>query len=237
MFGRNRNDDYEDYNRSQNAKYDDDYIRDTEEYRGECTHSHEQAYENYDVREECRHDHEQTYENFNSEQRPYDEMNELEKFFVSLLEDGEYFLWCGKPVKGANFSETGMGGMSGAGCMMYVIALAFLTLNPIITVILIIAASFMRNVSNLKGHRYAVTNRRVIICGGAKPCMIPLDMIGAVTFHSSPRNIGYVTFAVKPEYSKRFPRRAPITSNAFFAVNDSEKVAEILKQAKQNYSN
>ena len=34
MFGR-REEDYERYNERQNAKYDDDYIKDSEEYREE----------------------------------------------------------------------------------------------------------------------------------------------------------------------------------------------------------
>lgn len=243
MFGR-RDEDYERYNERQNAKYDDDYIKDSEEYREECSHSHEQTYRNYDrreehseYREECGHSHEQTYEDFNSEQKPYDEQNELEKFFEPQLEEGEYLLWCGEPQKNANSSETGMGCMGSSGCLLYMIAFTFLLLNPIIAVVLIIAASFMRNVSNLKGQKYAVTNNRVIIIGGSKPCALTLDLIGAVTFHSSPRNIGYVTFQIRPEYNKQYPRRASLSSNGFFAVKEPEKVAGILKQAKENYRN
>ena len=267
MFGR-REEDYEKYNQRQNAKYDDDYIRDTDEYREECTHSHEQTYRNYDrreeheeyreecthsheqtyrnydrreehkeYREECDHDHGQTYEDFNSEQRPYDERYELEKFFASNLEDGEYILWCGEPQKNADASETGLGCIGSTGCILYAIAFAFLLLSPFIAIFLIIVASFMRNTSNIKGQKYAITNRRVIICGGSKPCMLSLDYVCGVSFHSSQRNIGYVTFNVRPEYNRRNPRKPPLSSNAFYAVKEPEKVAGILKQAIENYRN
>ena len=116
MFGRKKSDDYDEYNESVNAKYDDDYIRDNKEYRDECSHSHEQTYKNYDshkeqkeYREECEHSHEQTYEDFSEELNPYDELNELEKFFEPMLDDGEHILWCGEPEKKANSSETGIG--------------------------------------------------------------------------------------------------------------------------------
>jgi len=241
MFGR-REEDYERYNERQNAKYDDDYIKDSEEYREECTHSHEQTYRNYDrreeyreYREECDHSHGQTYDDFNSELKPYDEQNELEKLFEPQLEEGEYLLWCGEPQKNANSSETGTGCMGSSSWLLYMIAFAFLMLNPIIAVVLIIAASFMRRTSNLKGQKYAITNRRVIIVGGSKPCNVPLSMIGAVTFHSSARRIGYVSFQIRPEYSRQNPRRTFMASNAFFAVKDPETVAGILKQAKENY--
>ncbi len=243
MFGR-REEDYERYNERQNAKYDDDYIKDSEEYREECTHSHEQTYRNYDrreeyreYREECDHSHGQTYDDFNSELKPYDEQNELEKLFEPQLEEGEYLLWCGEPQKNANSSETGTGCMGSSSCLLYMIAFAFLMLNPIIAVVLIIAASFMRRTSNLKGQKYAITNRRVIIVGGSKPCTLPLYLVDTVMFRSSPRNIGYVIFHVRPDYNKKYPEMVPLSSNGFYAVKEPEKVAGILKQAKGNYRN
>ena len=242
MFRKNRSDEYEEYNQRQNAKYDDDYIADNEEYREECTHSHEQTYSNYDkrdeykeYREECSHDHEQTYEDFNAELRPYDEQNELERSFTSDFDDGEYILWCGEPVKGANSSETGMGSAGSAALIIMGAAFLLMFTSPLIGIVLIIIAIKTMKFSNLKGRKYAVTNRRVIVSGGTKPCNVPLSMIGAVTFHSSARRIGYVSFQIRPEYSRQNPRRTFMASNAFFAVKDPETVAGILKQAKENY--
>ena len=111
MFGR-KNDDYDEYNEKYAAKYDDDYIAPSHEYRSECDHSHEQSYANInDVREcdhsheqsyanindvrECGHSHEQTYEDSDYEQHPYDDYASLESRFQPFLAPGEHLLWVG----------------------------------------------------------------------------------------------------------------------------------------------
>lgn len=244
MFGRKKSDDYDEYNESVNAKYDDDYIRDNKEYRDECSHSHEQTYKNYDshkeqkeYREECEHSHEQTYEDFSEELKPYDELNELEKFFEPMLDDGEHILWCGEPEKKANSSETGIGCAGNTSCLMYLIAIPLFLLSPIVSIVLIVLASLMKSGSTLKGRKYAITNKRVITGGASKQCMVPLSTIGAVAFHSSSRNIGYVTFQVNPQFRPQKGNRTYNVINGLFAVKDPERVAGILKQAKEDYRN
>ena len=61
MFRKKREEEYDEYNDRYSAKYDDDYIAPSEEYRSECDHDHEQTYSDLDTVAECDHDHEQTY--------------------------------------------------------------------------------------------------------------------------------------------------------------------------------
>ncbi len=122
VFGRRRDEDYDEYNEKYASKYDDDYIAPSHDYRKECTHSHEQTYEDMDDLWECRHDHEQTYQNVTEvrecdhsheqtyddadyEQRPYDKAaaqrqsyagnTDLEAVFAPYLAQGEHLLWAG----------------------------------------------------------------------------------------------------------------------------------------------
>ena len=95
MFGRRKEEDYEEYNERYAAKYDDDYIAPKKEYRRECEHSHEQSYSNINTVAECDHSHEQTYNDADSEQHSYDSYVSLESRFQPYLAPNEHLLWVG----------------------------------------------------------------------------------------------------------------------------------------------
>jgi hypothetical protein len=239
MFGRKSGDDYEEYNQRQNAKYDDDYIRDTEEYREECTHSHEQSYSNFDMREthreyreECRHDHEQTYEDFNSELRPYDEFNETEKLFVPKLADGEYILWCGKTEKTANSREKGTGCSTGCLPLGIVAALILFPLFGMVSIGVIVMCIIMMKSNGTKDRSYAITNYRYLSVKNGNYKSVPLNFISNVTSYSSPRNIGYVMFRVNQQ-SPQKPKNGNGT-DGIFGVKEPDRVKQILKDAIDN---
>ena len=117
MFGRRKTEDYDEYNERVNAKYDDDYVREGKEYRAECTHSHEQTYEDYTSVRDCDHEHGQTYSNYtkvdtpdydrvDTDRRSYDSVGtsrsydagdgQAKEFFESRLLQGEHILYVGK---------------------------------------------------------------------------------------------------------------------------------------------
>lgn len=239
MFGRRREDDYEAYNQRQNAKYDDDYIAESKEYREECAHSHEQSYENYDTREthreyreECRHDHEQTYEDFNSELKPYDEFNEIEKLFVPKLADGEYVLWCGKTEKNANSKEKGTGCSTGCLPLGIVAALILFPLFGMVSIGVIVMCIIMMKNNGSKDRAYAITNCRYMSCKNGSYKSVPLSMISNVTSFASPRKIGYVMFRVDQQpYQKQ---KSVTASDGIFGIKEPENVKQILKNAIDN---
>lgn len=138
MFRRNRTEDYDEYNERVNAKYDDDYVREEKEYRDECTHSHEQTYEDYTSVRECGHEHGQTYSNYtqvntpdhdriDTDRRSYDNVEttrssgtsgdgQAKEFFERRLVPGEHILYVGKSRSA----------ITGGGCVKAVIILFFL---------------------------------------------------------------------------------------------------------------
>ena len=228
MFGRKKGDEYDEYNERQNAKYDDDYISDTEEYRYECTHSHEQTYEDYDVREECGHSHEQTYDDFNSEQKPYDELNEVERKFEKYLEDGEYILWCGAAVKDAKPNETGVGCAPGAARAILIAAILTIWLCTCLSIIAIIAIISMWKKIDFRGREYAITNRRILELNGNNLNSVPLNCVRVIENKSSERNIGYILYqrTDQPPKGAMYP-----ASGGILAVREPEIVCNILKNA------
>lgn len=237
MFGRKDRDDYEEYNRRQNAKYDDDYIADAEEYREECTHSHEQSYEDYDYRkaekefrEECTHSHEQTYEDFSPELEPYENQSKLEKLFSKKLESGERLIWCGETEPKANASEKGTGcsGCAIGGFMAF--AAVMMVASFVFGIMMMIAAVYFLTAFNAAGNKYAITDSRVIICKGSRVNSFPLETISNLSCHASSRRIGYVTFTVTGGKSN-----LPYTSAGILGVKDPENVKRILAEAKMNY--
>ena len=243
MFGRKKGDDYDEYNESINAKYDDDYIRENEEYRAECSHSHDQTYENYDshkeqkeYREECEHSHEQTYEDFNSELAPYEAQSEAEAKFVKYLQQGEHILWCAKAEKNANSAEKGTGCVGGGGiALVIVIAVLLLPLFGVMSIAAIIMAVVIAKETNVKNRTYAITDKSLIIMKGDTPKRIPLDGIRGINYKASPRDVGYVIFHT----SYKINGIATNKNDGIFAVRDPNGVSEILSQAvsdKHRYS-
>lgn len=137
MFRKNRTEDYDEYNERVNAKYDDDYVREEKEYRDECTHSHEQSYDDYNYVRGCEHEHGQTYDDYTSvsapdysssdsdryssrekysdrdgrrysgEERQYSEYAQTRSFFNDKLLPNESMIYTGE-MKGAELRGCGL---------------------------------------------------------------------------------------------------------------------------------
>ena len=242
MFGRHDSDDYEEYNQRQNAKYDDDYIRDTEEYREECHHSHEQTYRDYDTRsvsdydvrsaseeyrEECSHSHEQTYEDFNSEQRVYDERSKEEAKFTKYLKPNEHIIWSGKTEKTATPEETQTQGcgcaaafMIGAGVLM------LFSMMAMFGIMLLMFGAVIMSSTSVKRRSYAITDERVLTLVGSSLRSVPLRQVRGVHYKSSKRGIGSVTY-VKGAGSQI----STSLTDGIFGIKDPETVCRILQNA------
>ena len=235
MFRKNREEDYEEYNQRQNARYDDDYISETEEYRDECTHSHEQTYDNYDMREshreyreECSHDHEQTYEDFNSELRPYEKKGELENKFSKVLMPTEHIVWCGAPEANATAEEKGTGCSKGGSGLLIVIAVVMLPVLGILSIGLIVLGVYLLKECNVMNRSYAITNSRLLIYKGSNLKQIRLNTISNINVKKSQRDIGCVMFVIP---YKRANKPDAIMSDGIFAVKSPDSVAAVLMQA------
>ncbi|MBR4626811.1 MAG: hypothetical protein IKO47_03800 [Ruminococcus sp.] len=236
MFGRKERDEYEEYNERQNAKYDDDYIATSEEYREECTHSHEQTYEDYDYRtadseyrEECTHSHEQTYEDFNPELAPYENDSKLEQFFAKKLQNGEHLIWCGETERKATTNEKGTGcsGCAIGGFMAF--AAIMMMVSVVFSLMMLMLSAYFLVMLNASGNKYAITDSRIIICKGSMIRSYPLETAGNFSCHASPRNIGYVRFTVTAAKSG-----SQYATAGIFGIRDPENVKRILIEAKSN---
>lgn len=211
MF-RRKNENYDEYNEKNNARYDDDYIRDEKEYRTECSH-----------------DHEQTYEDFNSEQQPYDQYNKLEAAFAAELEPGERILWCGKTEKGANSVEKGTGCIGDFCVVMIIFSALMLILFPVLGFVLIVFMVYILREVNVKNRAYAITDKHFIMLNRKKFYSVPIGSIGNVTYRSSPRNIGCVFFTLLSTGNSEETKLN--FNNGIFAVKDPERVCRIMKDA------
>ena len=184
MFGRKNGDDYDDYNERNAAKYDDDYIAPSHDYRRECDHSHEQTYEDMDDLWECRHSHEQSYQNINevrecnhsheqtyadadTEQRPYDNYNynynSIESMFEAYLEPNEHLLWAGGSGDPAKQNQESMKKDSSPGLTLLIIGIVLMfTCFAAFIGLAFIAAGVVLLVMNIDHGFYAVTDKRLM---------------------------------------------------------------------------
>ena len=71
MFGRKKDEDFEDYNESRSSKYDDDYIAESEEYRSGDTEP-----------------------NYAENDEEHEKFTDPESIFGDKLKNGEKILWC-----------------------------------------------------------------------------------------------------------------------------------------------
>lgn len=227
MFWKKK-DGYESYNGG-------DYIRPTEEYRADCEeyHEHGQTYSDYDSRihnEEYRadcsdHNHGQTYDNYSVEQKFYDESSRFEKNFAPYLASGEYILWCGRAEKNATAKEKGTGG-----CLPIVfIALLFFPPLAIFGLIVYAVSAF-----GVKSRAYAITNQSVLVINKGKVHRVPLRRIKGVTYNTSDRNIGYVTFYDNLSHDDSSGGFSP-AANGIFGIKEPGRVATILRKAIADY--
>lgn len=190
MFGRRRDEDYDEYNEKYASKYDDDYIAPSHDYRRECDHSHEQTYEDMDDLWECRHSHEQTYQNVTEvrecdhsheqtyddadyEQRPYDKAAakrqsyagtaDIESIFTPYLAQGEHLLWAGGKGSPDQLNAKARKSASGPATAFIVlgIVLLFSCIGTVVGIILLIIGLSMA-AKDSSGFM-AVTDRRLIV--------------------------------------------------------------------------
>lgn len=190
MFGRKKDENYDEYNEKYASKYDDDYIAPSHDYRKECTHSHEQTYDDMDDLWECRHSHEQTYQNVTEvrecdhsheqtyddadyEQRPYDRAAakrqsyagtaDIESIFTPYLAQGEHLLWAGGEGRLDQLNAKARKSASGPATAFIVlgIILLFSCIGTVVGIILLIIGLSMA-AKDSSGFM-GVTDRRIIV--------------------------------------------------------------------------
>ena len=167
MFGRHKQDDYESYNERANEKYDDDYIRPSEEERRECSHDHEQTYDNYDI------PHHEIPKSGSTAPQPKN-LSSIEDKFLHLLRPGERIMWLGKPVKNASRQERGMAASKTGAIITVAFVIIFAVLSTAVgeSGFLCSAMFFMLiifvtyTISGSINTFYAVTDQRVIAIRG-----------------------------------------------------------------------
>lgn len=187
MFGRKRDEDYDDYNEKYAAKYDDDYIAPSKEYRSECDHSHEQSYSNINDVSECDHSHEQTYEDADSEQKPYDDRVSLESSMERLLAPNEHLLWTGGSIRAASSKNNSAAGVFAAGIAMFFIGgMLVWWISLLGMAVLCLGVCLMvRNSASA----YAVTDIRVIVVRNGRNMSVPLAWINRVNGGDSANSV------------------------------------------------
>ena len=214
MFGRKNGDDYDDYNERNAAKYDDDYIAPSHDYRRECDHSHEQTYEDMDDLWECRHSHEQSYQNINevrecnhsheqtyadadTEQRPYDNYNTIESLFEAYLEPNEHLLWAGGPgdLSKQNHEYKKKALNPGLTILVIGIVLMFTCFVAFIG-LAFIATGIILLVTNSDPGLYAVTDRRMMILSYGDLRSFGLEQIESTNVVKNDQNVGRIHVCV-----------------------------------------
>ena len=231
MFGRKKNEDYDDYNEKYASKYDDDYIAPSKEYRAECDHSHEQSYSNVNNVRECDHSHEQTYEDADYEQRSYDNYASIESRFQPYLTANEHILWVGghdkqSPAAKDDPTASRKGAVIGLiiGIILTIVGAVTCVLSLIGIVVIIISALCLSGVFDAL---YAITDIRVITLQGGKVTNYHLRSLSNVRYISQQGNIGYVTFE---NNSMRGPNGVPYSCR-IGKVHDPARVSRILSDA------
>lgn len=233
MFGRHKQDDYESYNERANEKYDDDYIRPSEEERRECSHDHEQTYDNYDI------PHHEIPKSGSTAPQP-ENLSSIEDKFLHLLRPGERIMWLGKPEKNASRQERGMvTSKTGA-----IITVAFVIIFAVLTTavgesgflcsamffMLIIFVSY--TISGSIKTFYAVTDQRVIAIRGTMVTSGELRQITDIKATDLGRNIGGVAFTyADPE------REHGSQCVGFFGIKNPHTVRRIITEAAYRCGN
>ncbi|MCR5599562.1 MAG: hypothetical protein K6G33_02305 [Ruminococcus sp.] len=256
MFGRKREEDYDDYNEKYASKYDDDYIAPSKEYRSEqindrertysdmtavreCDHDHEQTYSNINTVRECEHNHEQTYEDADSEQHQYDDYASLENFFEGMLERGERLVWVGSKNNVKPSSNTGKNPKQPVGLYIMFTGIALLVAgacSPMLIIfgLLLIVAGVVSMTKSSMTAFYALTNNRVIIAGTSGTSSVALNDIIKVERSMLGKNMGNVYITTRLMY--RGSQRAGSSFRlALYEINDPARVERILNDAIQGF--
>ena len=239
MFGRRKEEDYDEYNERYSAKYDDDYIAPQKEYRRECDHSHEQSYSNINNVRECDHSHEQTYNDVDYEQSSYDEYATLESRFQPFLVSNEHLLWAGghdkkspKPPQERKKDRKAyailivvsvafivLGCLTEAACM-----LSFLGLIALIFTVIGASGGFNQGI-------YAITDMRIINIKKNRPYFVPLEGVYNINAVTSGNNRGYVSYSTRHPVRMGQPMQNGEYRSVFSGINDPQRVKRILQDA------
>lgn len=227
MFGRKKDEDYDDYNEKYAAKYDDDYIAPSKEYRSECDHSHEQSYSNINDVRECDHSHEQTYEDADSEQKPYDDRVSLESSMERLLAPNEHLLWTGGSIRAASSKNNNGSGVLAAGIVMFFIGgmlVWWISLLGMAVLCLGVCLMVRNSVS-----AYAVTDIRVIVVRNGRNMSVPLAWINRVSGGDSANSV----LALSLDHPvNAYPGSSNKTrSLMMYRISDAPRVKRIINDA------
>lgn len=237
MFGWKKDENLEEYNERYAAKYDDDYIAPSEEYRSECDHDHEQSYSNINTVRECEHDHEQTYNDADTEQKPYDNYLNIENFFEKMLVQGEHLLWVGSkgnaPVS-ADLSlqreKPASAYVFFAGAALFVIGFCFLPFL-IAGILLMIIGSKLSGKNGFAAVMYALTDQRIIVSNTWDNSSIALKDITKVGHYINRNNAGNVYIYTNNVYSKGQKMTANGYTMTLQDISDPARVESIINDA------
>lgn len=239
MFGRRKEEDYDEYNERYAAKYDDDYIAPSKEYRQECVHSHEQSYSNINTVAECDHSHEQTYNDADSEQHSYDSYVTLESRFQQFLAPNEHLLWAGgfdklspkppeeqkKDRKRRAILITIWIMFTVLGCVVSELGiLAFIGIIMFIITVVAAAGGFSQGV-------YAITDMRVINLKNNRATFAPLFDVKNINAVAGGDNRGCVTYSTSRPVRVGQPQQNGEYRSVMSGVSDPFRVKRILQDA------
>lgn len=239
MFGRRKEEDYDEYNERYAAKYDDDYIAPSKEYRQECGHSHEQSYSNINRVEECDHSHEQTYNDADFEQNSYDSYVSLESRFQPHLLPNEHLLWAGGYDKQSPRSADDRKRSRKKYGILILISLALIVLGCVtgtlcsfsfIGMIMLIftiigaAGGFSQGI-------YAITDMRVINIKNNRPMYVPLAGIININATTTTNNTGYVSYSTLHPVHAGQPLQNGQYRSVISGIDDPQRVKRILQDA------
>lgn len=236
MFGRRKEEDYDEYNERYAAKYDDDYIAPKKEYRRECEHSHEQSYSNINTVAECDHSHEQTYNDADSEQHSYDSYASLESRFQPYLAPNEHLLWVGgydklspKPPQERKADKKRNAiliiislVLMGTGikvCPLFMIGLVMFMLTSIAA-----SGGFQTGV-------HAITDMRVINIKNNRPQFVFLAEIYNISAVTGSNNKGYINYSTRRPVRAGQPMQNGQYRSGMTGINDPQRVKRILQDA------
>lgn len=239
MFGRRKDEDYDDYNERYAARYDDDYIAPSKEYRTECGHSHEQSYDNINNVRECDHSHEQTYNDADSEQISYDSYASLESRFEPLLAPNEHLLWVGgydKKTPAPKGSPAASRSKAVAGLVIsgVLFLTGFCSLSEFMCFLspaaFILAIVFLVKLTNASNGVHAITDMRVITIGlNGYPAYYLLKDIKNISVITNNKNYGNVFFDTRTAAMNS--QMQANTRRSMNGVQDPARVKRILEDA------
>lgn len=226
MFGRRRDEDYDAYNEKYSSKYDDDYIAPSEEYRSECSHDHEQTYDDITNVEDCDHSHEQSYSDADTEQKPYDDYVSIESVIEPYLMQDEHLIWVGgkNPSDKTKQKNPNLKG----GVIILVISIVLMVTVFLAAIgIMLLILSLVLLVGAAPG-TYGITDKRVIMLDASGNNFIGLDNIKNISTSVSNNGKGNLIISLRHHFKKN---NKVITTVGMYRISDPKRVERILKDA------